>query len=577
MKIEELRAFFAERMAEITHKDTLDSYRVRSHNAFTLLKESLEVVEGWHNANIKMFDTVSLCLEELQDAIKKDDCIVYDSCSKDVFLEELTQYIKSGKDKKESSERLCFILKSIISDNEDKYLDALFSRISDILLNSDEEIEDSQFIPILEKLDVYITPFASQLVHKGFSKIYLYKRIKSVLGDQAHSYEVILNYLRKRLCRKEPYQYHVIFKIDFTRKPKWMQEILDFVDEIPNELISEEIKTKNMNFVSPTKSSKFYIYRCEKAWDSVSAIKVAREFLSQKLDALHLSKNNIDIEIPNMAMVVENSNNGIFGQVSTEYILDGGHDLDESKVKNILKSIEDIRKKTNIDSDVKVRLNSALRHLRIGNSQKELEQRFINYWIALEFIFSSPEVSGSTFTRLKTNLTNLLTACYMKRNVLVLNRMLVKNNTIHRQQKLWEISETEFNSLIESQSSVLLKYRLVRLKAKLYGNSDKRKEYINKHERNVNYHIARIYRMRNELIHEAALKQDIENVTSNLRYYLVFLLSQMIHYYANEVNIGETLGMNQFFYTYEIRKKIICKTHALSDIMNVPLDMRLAN
>lgn len=39
-----------------------------------------------------------------------------------------------------------------------------------------------------------------------------------------------------------------------------------------------------------------------------------------------------------------------------------------------------------VTTDVKDRITAALRHLRIGDGQVELEQQFINYWIALEFI-----------------------------------------------------------------------------------------------------------------------------------------------------------------------------------------------
>lgn len=579
MKIEDLRAFFVQRMAEIMHKDTLDSYRVRSHNAYTLLKESLEVVDGWNKANVKDFDTVSLCLEETIDAMNEDNCLSYSCCAKEIIIEELNTYKKGGKDKKDSAEKIVFIITQLIKENECSYLDKLFCKISDILLQDKiEQLDDSEFIPTIEVLDSYITAFASQLIHKGFSKIYLYQRIQSVMMDESHSYEERIEYLRKRLCRRTPYTSDVIFKIDCTKKHKWIQGILELKDRIPERLINEEIKTKNKNFVSPTISSKFFIYHSSNAWDSISAIKSAREFLSLKLDALHLGQNNIDIEIPNKALVVSvNSNDSIHWNFGTEYILDGDYDCDEKVVKNILDDIDHIRNSNNIDNDIKDRLNNALRHLRIGNSQKELEQRFINYWIALEFIFSSPAVSGSTFTRLKANLTNILTACYMKRNVLFLNKLLTKNDTIKRGEKIWEMSEADYDQVVNKQPTVLMKYRTMRMKSKLFGNSEKRKKYIGKHEKNIYYHIARIYRMRNELIHEAALKQDIENVTSNLRYYLVFLLSQMIHYYAVECDNQEHVSMNQFFYFYETKKLIVNRYYNLIDIMNVPIDFRLVD
>lgn len=88
-----------------------------------------------------------------------------------------------------------------------------------------------------------------------------------------------------------------------------------------------------------------------------------------------------------------------------------------------------------------------------------------------------------------------------------------------------------------------------------------------------------IYRLRNELIHEAAIKQDIENVTSNLRYYLVFLLNQIIVYFANvkEEKEGQEVSLENFFYEYEIWKKRIKQSWDFNVIMSVPVEMDLLN
>ena len=97
MKKSEIQQFFAERMAEINHKDTIDSFRVRSNNVFTLLKECLEVIEGWKNANVKMFETVEYCVDELVDAVEKDSYLLYEEYSKENFLKDLKEYNKWQK------------------------------------------------------------------------------------------------------------------------------------------------------------------------------------------------------------------------------------------------------------------------------------------------------------------------------------------------------------------------------------------------------------------------------------------------------------------------------------------------
>ena len=103
---------------------------------------------------------------------------------------------------------------------------------------------------------------------------------------------------------------------------------------------------------------------------------------------------------------------------------------------------------------------------------------------------------------------------------------------------------------------ILLKYRFKNMKSHLH-HKDKINIYIDNHETHLLQHISRIYRLRNELVHEAALKQDIENVASNLRFYLVFVLNQMIDYFSDNTANVKPKSMLQFFgITRNVRKRL---------------------
>lgn len=75
MKKEDFQCFFKLRMTEILHKDTLDSYRVKANNVMSLLIEFRGVLENWISGNIKNYQTVSYCVAECIDLIKKDTCL----------------------------------------------------------------------------------------------------------------------------------------------------------------------------------------------------------------------------------------------------------------------------------------------------------------------------------------------------------------------------------------------------------------------------------------------------------------------------------------------------------------------
>lgn len=291
------------------------------------------------------------------------------------------------------------------------------------------------------------------------------------------------------------------------------------------------------------------------------------------LDVLNLGLSRLSAEIPNTALVITENERGTYVyEIKTQYQLDGQYSNSFSAAERFKKDVDKIQSNSNISQGVKDRLDAALRHLRIGNASSELEQRFINYWIALEFIFSSPETNENTFSRLKTNITNVLVSCYIKRNLLALNESLIKDKIIMSGTFYWELSGLD--DFINNQQSILIKYRLKKMKARLFNHKEDLWTYAKRHEKNLLWHIVRIYRLRNQLIHEAAIKQDIENITSNLRYYLVFLLNQIIVYFANTQE-KRNITLEDFFYEYDIYMKMIAEKKDLSTCISVPVEMDL--
>ena len=103
------------------------------------------------------------------------------------------------------------------------------------------------------------------------------------------------------------------------------------------------------------------------------------------------------------------------------------------------------------------------------------------------------------------------------------------------------------------------------------SQNKKTKDYIKFHEKNLESHITRIYRLRNELIHEAAIKQDIANVTSNLRFYLVFVLNQLISFLKEYKEYKTELDISHFFGKFHILFKHLTneKKSTIDDLMNM--------
>lgn len=552
MKKEDFQEFFKLRMTEILHKDTLDSYRVKANNVMSLLIEFRGVLENWTLGNIKNYQTVSYCLEECTDLIKKDTCLDFSFYDKDLFIEEISIYDKEQRADKNilvsATMKLKTYVEMCISINKTIYLKRLLEEIRKQLF-FEGTIDDTNFSPTLREFDAYVSSFACELLRKGFSKKYLYSFFKYF---KQNKYRIPFSEAFDKMCSTlvfgERKRYTVVFKLNFPHDVSTDTTITDF----PNlkASIDESMKNsiiKEIGYKEEGDRIRFYIMEID-ALDSAMAARLCHDELSTIFDFnLNTFKS---VEVPSTALTFcpRDGIDGYNVKLEKVFILDRGDmgmSEDEHSLYEKLKSIE---QNPIISQDVKDRIIAAIRHLRIGDCQSEIEQQFINYWIALEFIFASSLSKESTFDRIKKFFIEISQACYIKRNILYLNIWLIKTHRIQEDEYYWE--KNDVNEFINSIDNILLKYRLLNMKSHL-RNGESIKKYLAQHRKNLEQHITRIYRLRNELIHEAAIKQDIANVTSNLRSYLVFVLNQLIFYFNSSNYDMKSREMMQFFLTYE--------------------------
>ena len=573
MKKEDFQEFFKLRMTEILHKDTLDSYRVKANNVMSLLIEFRGVLENWTLGNIKNYQTVSYCLEECTDLIKKDTCLDFSFYDKDLFIEEFSIYDKEQRADKNILVPVTMKLKTYvemcISINKTIYLERLLDKIRQQLF-FEGTIDDTNFSPTLREFDAYVSSFACELLRKGFSKKYLYSFFKYF---KQNKYRIPFREAFDKMCSTlvfgEKKRYTVVFKLNFPHDVSTDTTITDF----PNlkASIDESMKNsiiKEIGYKEEGDRIRFYIMEID-ALDSAMAARLCHDELSTIFDFnLNTFKS---VEVPSTALTFC-PRDGIEGynvKLEKVFILDRGDmgmSEDEHSLYEKLKSIE---QNPIISQDVKDRIIAAIRHLRIGDCQSEIEQQFINYWIALEFIFASSLSKESTFERIKKFFIEISQACYIKRNILYLNTWLIKTHRIQEDEYYWE--KNDVNEFINSIDNILLKYRLLNMKSHL-RNGESIKKYLAQHRKNLEQHITRIYRLRNELIHEAAIKQDIANVTSNLRSYLVFVLNQLIFYFNSSNYDMKSREMMIFFLTYESALKINSKYSDINKIIKTPLE-----
>ena len=562
MTYRNLNSLFRERMIELFNWNALVSYRVRCHNTFSLLKELRDVVDSWIKGYVQDFRTVGLCIEETINRVKNDKVVNFNFYDKILFVQDLEDLHKNGEKDKDKCNRVLYLLDKCILSNKDIYLATLYSEIEKIIFR-DEELPEDRFKSVADELNNLIEDLACELLNEGFSHRHLYNYSDRIdLTNFDTSYD---SFKSKHCHNARTREYSIIFKFNGKNYSK-LCSLGQFTDKIPITVDNpQDLSSPVQDFMS-RKGSWIY-FKCEvDALDSISALEKAKEIVDGILDKNTLGISSLYKTIPQSALISFNDNGETIYLVKPIRVLDVSYADDVNIAVDVSQKIDSIMKELEVSDDAKDRLRTAIRHLRFGNEQTDPGQRLINYWIALEFIFSSPMASQSTITRLEKNLINILTCGYSIDLLWGLNDKLIENGSIKNDVCWWTKEDDQLNAMINSQHP-LLRYHLLCMKSHLLGHADKANEFIKEYESHLKWHIYRIYRFRNRLVHEAAILPGLDNVTRDLKYFLVFTLNQIIGYYSNKNNIRT--NMNSFFYDYELKLGLIHNTLKQSGLRSI--------
>jgi len=576
MDKDRVQKYVVSRVVELLHKETLDSYRVRNNNVFTSLKETRDIIARYGEMKVKKFETVNYLASETLDLLQVDTCLRFPTYSRNLLMQEIKDFLKNGNKDihvvQSQMDRVLFCLDKCIEENKDSYLLELLSKMDSLLADCLNWTEDV-ILDRVSYLDSILSALCVQFISEGFDKRFLFLELKP---KGKRSFDEFRRFLFE-IAKKKKRRFEVIWRLRIVEEDAKKLETIGFRTKADTSKIEEEFLKKYNKTFTPGKYAYFYQEELD-ALDRYSAARLSRERLTQRFDGLHLGVYSQRLIMPDSAIVLEKKTKGWYVHYCAErYFLDGLFAEDYSLSAEFIATLDTIYSSTAVDQTAKDRIKSAIRHLNYGDLDSEIEQRFINYWIALEFIFASPQTNESTFTRLKDSLVDVLAVSYVKRNMDYLKRKLVEDKIISEDFDLWH-SEAELDQVADKDGLPLFwKYKLKKMKSRLFGHKDKLKKYYQTHVENLERHIVRIYNLRNELVHEGAIKRDVENLASNLRYYLVFLLDQMIDYFVNHSHNANNrkYRMDDFFNEYKSYRKLVDDSFDLDTLKQIPIKRAL--
>lgn len=552
-----------------------DSYRVQLMNPYTILLELLEIIEGWKKNKIKDFKTVQAGLKESLQLMKKDskyNLLVFEPFDNEYFC---TLLENASKNTKESTKTHLTPIKNYISlilSNNRNYLSKLVTKLKDYLVSNDQ-IDSTKVAPeYYDPINTLTGFLLSGLIHRGYDKDFLFRYFYKIFiyTDSQYRFSQAFDQI-STLVSQTPKAYTVWFKVN----SRGMENIHLFGNCIVEATISYEptpnLPKKMRDELSTFKRSsngtyKFINVQVE-ALDYFAALQKAKYTIAENLDILNLGFGSTKLTLSGRALVQDSINPDKANFQSTNHQLDGYYKTGNIRFNAILHKVPNILQSNAIADDSKEKIKSAIRYLRMGNEAIEIEHNFVNYWVGLEYLFSN--YTDSSFTRIKNHLSTTQTIIYAKRN---LSTYLNNCKTILANVEGTHFDMDDINCLKDAQTydevvrlsstrSPLLHYRSWFYKSTLLNNKNKerRKEYLNNHKTKLEQHLIRLYRVRNEIIHEAKFNFVSKSLTSNLKYYLITTLSLIINNFEEHIKQNQhssnpsIKSINDFFVTQELK------------------------
>ena len=572
--------FFIEKSIELLYIGSIDSYRVRLNNPKSILVELKYCLQEFESGRILHFQTIkakdsrkkALIDEAIYFLTYNPNYLAFNSISLK-YLEQLFKTIDENNYKKVISS-----IEILLNENSD-YLNKVIDGLEDLI-----KLNDSSY-SVLETIDKTLNIIFSELIRLGYSKVFLYKLVYGIFVNslqQGRIFDDHFNNFKVRIL-DVPSEYNVIFRIDTTQK------VYESITAIPNQNLSlsdninfiqiaGKIHTELSSFNSPAGARKFISCRII-SHDYSSALKQARYVLSEYLDVVNLGLAEESLKIHHRALVIDSRSPERGAFQNNVNILDGKYIVEKDHYISFTKKLPDIFNNVKVQTETKQKIKSAVRYLRLGNESTEVEHKFINYWIGLEYLFSNYE-SQSTINRIKDHFINAHALAYVKRNLFSFKKsisqlsqpcqlMVPTYNAANTEDLKQDVFYTEIATALLNDYP-LIAYRAMKLKQWLFhtGKPANATDYLNNHKSNLEIHFTRIYRLRNEIIHDAATDTNNEQISSNLRYYLTFILNELIDF-LSKVTDKET-SIEDYFILNEIKIGNIAQNgYLLNDLLEV--------
>jgi hypothetical protein len=549
MITDQYAVFFLQLWHSMVHRSATDSFRMRCMNSLNILEELYDLIQKQKEGLPDEFD-IKLVAQEAKSILSADSVMKNHFGQQMGLLEPLLDQVASGDvhgDKKKHLlpvySRLSYFLRDSCATLKNGYRTKLIDTLRGALF--DEKSIDQVF----EHTRILL----SVLIHEGHSIESLFSLLQSVFlhrDDRTFLFQRNFDFSRRILETPEK-AYEVILRMEgFTHEPP--QDIAGF--EFSRAYKVGDVDERGRAVLSPGLNVIFAKTKVA-GRDDRSAGMRARKKLDDILDLIRfeLEMDVITVRPDCVSIGLDSGKARVYPLPSQ--IPNPKRNVSSEEFMDFVGRIGDVIENPSLDSQSKEKVRSAFHFYRIGRDAEQFENKFLNWWTALEYLVRTGE-GGSIMPEIEKRLVPILILGYSNKHLRsyakalyfcrvrpsagVADRFHVADYKDLNPLDLFILlkDDNEFRRIEDNLSRYPLLAFYLRAFRKQMRDAGTIKEFYDQHEKRIRWHINRIYRIRCDIVHSAEYSMNLTLLGANLEYYLKYVLTSILEIFTDNKAIA---------------------------------------
>jgi hypothetical protein len=523
---------FLESWFNLTHPQSLDSFRVRCHNGRTILEE-LKREMGFPFANA---EDITIIATEAKDISSQDMVLQAILGSSWALLLNSLDQITSKNTKDESArEKEVAQIKTILLDTlpylPTPYLAKTFSHLRQAIKDNKEK--EIHRLAICLATDLAVRGWAVASLHNWVETQFLGEEWKSLPFEQRFE-------LFEERLKRPPEKYEVVLTLSGSRQVLSLGKYGDFVFSAdPPVIETQEIDINAARITKFLTKNKQRIFASTvvDAVDSNSAVHAAQEKFAKCQDRLRFNFCTEPLASWRAVLVSRQADKKHRIVHAMWRIPNPEHHLTLRQFLATNEKTDKLFVSKQISDESQRRLESAVRHYRLGLDANAYRDMLLNWWMGLETLTNAGDGKGIGPKVIK-NAVPVLTHRYFTNQLRFLFSAVLNacgqwpdeaKEVLKKQPKPgppWcRILAIQQDANASSKvTAALAPHPWLQMiwgrYFELANDPVKLATYLEAHEARVMWHILRIYRIRCCLVHGTPVVTPLQLPTANIEYYL---------------------------------------------------------